>query len=274
MPSRIKAGDRVTSMEQENPWQFSRGVWIAAALGAVAIHVACAALAFGFAQPEADDDLGAPAIEIGVELMSPKLDPANLPVGPDTDASAPSPEVVEQKESLDPNNLPKAPATDTDDPDRLVSPTDSKKVTETPKTVTPQTSPSEESLATEATAMPSVNNATESPRSVAPSPGTGESAVRERVTWEKELVAHFNKFKRYPADRTTQSAQVMVSFVLDRVGHIVSSQVVTGSGDQSFDAAAVAMLQRADPVPPPPPLVADQGLTFTLPVIFQVKSQH
>jgi TonB family protein len=91
------------------------------------------------------------------------------------------------------------------------------------------------------------------------------------VTWEKELVAHFDKFKRYPADRSAQRAQVTVSFVLDRVGHIVSSQIVSGSGDQSFDAAAIAMLQRADPVPPPPPLVADQGLTFTLPVNFQVK---
>jgi periplasmic protein TonB len=262
------------TMEQESPWHFSRSVWITAGLGALAIHIACGALAFGFAQPDADDDLGAPAIEIGIELMSPKLDPANLPVGPDTDASAPSPEVIEQKENLDPTNLPKAPSTDTEDPDRLVSPTDAKKVTETPKTVTPQTSPSEASIATEATAMPSINNATEAPRSVAPSPGTGESAVRERVTWEKELVAHFNKFKRYPADRAMQSAQVVVSFVLDRLGHIVSSQVVTGSGDQSFDNAAIAMLQRADPVPSPPPLVADQGLTFTLPVIFEVKSQH
>jgi protein TonB len=274
VPSRIKTGNRVTVTEHENPWHFSRGVWITAVFGAVAIHAACAALAFGFAQPESDDDLGSPAIEIGVELMSPKIDPANLPVGPDTDASAPSPEVFEQKQNLDPSNLPKAPSTDTDDPDRPVSPTDSKKVTETPKTIMPQASPSEQSLATEAMAMPTVNNATEAPRSVAPSPGTGESAVRARVTWEKELVAHFDKFKRYPIDRTMQSAQVVVSFVLDRLGHIVSSQVITGSGDPSFDDAAIAMLQRSDPVPPPPPLVADQGLTFRLPVVFHVKSHN
>jgi periplasmic protein TonB len=31
------------------------------------------------------------------------------------------------------------------------------------------------------------------------------------------------------------------------------------------------MLQRSDPVPAPPPLVADDGLTFSLPVIFQAK---
>jgi TonB family protein len=49
--------------------------------------------------------------------------------------------------------------------------------------------------------------------------------------------------------------------------------VVKGSGDPAFDAAALSMLKRSDPVPQPPPLVADEGLTFTLPVIFRVKGK-
>jgi len=261
-------------LDHDAPSRLSRTVWLTAALCAVAIHVACAALAFVAMDKDSDDELGAPAIEIGVELMSPRIDPVDLPVGPDTDASSPSPEVVEQKENVDPSNLPKAAATDTDDPDRVVSPTDSKTQKDTERAVAVQAAPSEQSLATEATAMPSVNGAQPSTRSVAPSPGTGESAVRAKVTWEKELVAHFDKFKRYPADRSMQKAEVVVSFVLDRLGHVVSSRVVRGSGDASFDDAAIAMLQRSDPVPPPPPLVADQGLTFTLPVIFQVKQQR
>jgi periplasmic protein TonB len=264
----------MTTMEQEVPRHLTRSVWIAAAVGAIAIHAGCAALALTTMQSDADDELGAPAIEIGVELMSPRIDPTDLPVGPDTDASAPSPEVVAQKENLDPSNLPKAVPTDTDDPDRVVSPTDSKTQKDTEKAVTVQAAPSEQSLAVEATAMPSVQGAQESTRSVAPSLGTGESTVRAKVTWEKELVAHFDKHKRYPVDRTMQKAQVVVSFVLDRLGHVLSSHVVAGSGDASFDDAAIAMLQRSDPVPPPPPLVADQGLTFTLPVIFQVKQQQ
>ena len=98
--------------------------------------------------------------------------------------------------------------------------------------------------------------------------------MRERVTWEKELAAHLDKFKRYPADRVMQSAQVVVNFVLDRIGHVQAMHIVKGSGDASFDEAALAMLQRSDPVPPPPPLVADEGLSFTLPVIFHVKPQN
>ena len=62
-----------------------------------------------------------------------------------------------------------------------------------------------------------------------------------------------------------------MSFVLDRAGHVLSSRIVTGSGDTAFDAAALAMLERANPVPPPPPVVADDGLSFTLPVIFHAK---
>jgi protein TonB len=76
-----------------------------------------------------------------------------------------------------------------------------------------------------------------------------------------------------PSDRANKAAEIVVSFELDRTGHILASRVVRGSGDASFDAAALAMLRRSDPVPVPPPLVADEGLSFTLPVIFRVKGR-
>ncbi len=34
------------------------------------------------------------------------------------------------------------------------------------------------------------------------------------------------------------------------------------------------MMKRADPVPAPPPLVADEGLTFTMPVDFRARTAH
>jgi periplasmic protein TonB len=121
------------------------------------------------------------------------------------------------------------------------------------------------------TATQSIPNVAESPHSVAPAAGTGESARRERVTSHKELAAHLDKFRRYPSDRLVPRAEVVVSFVLDRVGCVLSKRVAKGSGAASFDAAALEMLQRSDPVPPPPPLVADDELTFSLPVIFHAK---
>jgi TonB family protein len=55
--------------------------------------------------------------------------------------------------------------------------------------------------------------------------------------------------------------------VLDRAGRVVSASIAQSSGDASFDNAALAMMRRADPVPPPPALIADDGLSFSLPVI-------
>lgn len=270
----VNSGDAKSAGQA--PPRLPRKLWIAAALGALALHAGGAALALSYLQPDDSDiDLGAPAIEIGVELAAPVADPTDLPVGPDTAASAASPAVAEQKTEVQPTDLPKAVPTETDDADRGVSPNDTKKpVDDDPKITTVATAPSEASVATEETATPTVSNADDVPRSTAPTLGTGESATRERATWQKELAAHLDKYKRYPADRTMQSAEVVVSFLLDRLGHVVSTQVVKGSGDAAFDNAAIAMLRRSDPVPPPPPLVADEGLTFTLPVIFHVKSAH
>ena len=78
-------------------------------------------------QPESATDLGAPAIEIGIELVAPRVDPSDLPVGPDTEAAAPSPAIVEQKTVIEHNDLPKAVPTETDDPDRVVAPNETKK---------------------------------------------------------------------------------------------------------------------------------------------------
>jgi len=246
-----------------------RATWILAGLGALAIHAGCVALAVGVNHAEDDDELGAPGIEIGIELAAPRLEETDLPVGPNTDASAPSPQVVAQKAVPDQTDLPKETPNETDDPDRVVSTSSvTKPKDDDPKQPTMQALPSEQSAAAEATAVPNVPTATESPRSVSPAPGAGESKVRQQVTWQKELAAHFNKYKRYPPDRAPQEVQVVVNFVLDRVGHILSSRVVQSSGNDAFDTAALAMLQRANPVPAPPALVADEGLSFTLPVIF------
>ncbi len=261
--------------ELEAPRPISARIWILAAFGAVAIHAAGAAVTIAHLRAEDDEALGAPAIEIGIEPMAPRLEPSDLPPGPDVEASVPSPPVVEQKTVVEQSQLPKAVPTETEDPDRVVAPDDTMKPKEKEPTVAAvQTTPSTESVAAEATAPPAAETVPEAPRSVAPAQGTGEHARRVRLAWQKELVAHFDRHKRYPSGRARQTAQIVVGFVLDRTGHIVSTSIVQGSGDAAFDEAALAMMRRSDPVPQPPPLVADEGLSFTLPVIFRVKGRR
>jgi protein TonB len=253
----------------------SRRLWILAGLGALALHVGGGALAVAHLRTvDPDDSLGAPAIEIGLEMMSPHLEPTDLPAGPDADASVASPALAEQKAEVKETELPKDVPTETEDPDRAVTPDDQKKPKEDDaKLAAVQTSASTESVAAEATATPSSEAIQQGPRSVAPAQGTGESARRMRATWQKELIAHLDKHKRYPAARSQKSAEIVVGFALDRMGHVLSTSIVKGSGDAAFDEAALAMVRRSDPVPQPPPLVADEGLSFTLPVIFRIKGR-
>jgi protein TonB len=252
-----------------------RRLWIFAALGALALHLGGAALAVAHLRSdEPEDDLGAPAIEIGLEMSSPRQDPADLPPGPDSDASVASPEMPEQKAEVKQTELPKDTPTETEDPDRVVTPNDTKKpIEDEAKVAAVQSSASQQSLAAEATATPSSENVPQGSRSVAPAQGVGESARLVRLTWQKELIAHLNKHKRYPAGRERKNVEILVSFVLDRMGHVLSESIVRGSGDRAFDEAALAMVRRSDPVPQPPPAVADEGLSFTLPVIFRVKGK-
>lgn len=253
----------------------SRRLWALSAAAALAIHLGCVALAVAHMQTdESADDLGAPAIEIGLDLSSPHREATDLPPGPDTDASVASPALAEQKAVEKETDLPKDTPTETAEPDRIVTETDSKKpVDDDPEKAAKPTTASQESAASEATVMPSVENAQESERSVAPQQGTGASARRILATWQKELVAHLDKHKRYPPEHIQKNVEILVNFVLDRLGHVVSATIVKGSGDPVFDNAALAMMHRSDPVPPPPPLIADEGLSFTLPVVFRVKGK-
>jgi protein TonB len=255
--------------------QPSRRLWILAGVGALALHIGCAGLVIAHMQTDDPDDaLGATAIEIGLEMMAPRLEATDLPPGPDSDASVASPALAEQQAEVKDTELPKALPSETDDPDRVVTTSEDKKPEkDEPEMAAVQTSASTESVAAEATATPSSEAIPQGPRSVAPALGTGESAQRQRATWQKQLVAHLDRHKRYPAQRQQKTAEILIGFVLDRTGHVLSTSVVKASGDPAFDEAALAMIRRSDPVPQPPPLVADEGLNFTLPVIFRVKGK-
>jgi TonB family protein len=249
-------------------------IWIPAAIGAVALHLACVGLVYANLPVEDAVDLGAPAFEVGIDLLSPRVEATDLPPGPESDASAASPAQMEQKEKVEETALPQEKPVEAEEPDRIVAESAPKKPTEEEQQVAAvETNASAESAATEATAPAPIEGAREAPVATAPAQGTGASAQRIRVTWQKKLMAHLERFKRYPSTGVPRSARIEVGFTLDRVGHVVSAQIRQGSGDPAFDQAALSMLRRADPVPPPPPLIADEGLNFTLPVVYRVKGK-
>jgi TonB family protein len=251
--------------------KVAKRVWVGAAALALGAHLAFAAFAIAAMREDPDeDDLGAPGIEVSLELASPLIPPQDLPPGPESEASAMSPPVAEQKVETKDVDLPKEKSVESENPDRLVTMQTTKEPNEKdPEIQTQPTKRSNASVAQDAMAMPSVPNAQEATHSTTRDQGTGRSQERMRVTWQKELLAHLNKYKRYPSDRSERSAEILVTFAIDRTGHVLQTNVAKGSGDVAFDHAALAMVERASPLPAPPPLVADEGLVFSLPVIFK-----
>jgi periplasmic protein TonB len=123
-----------------------------------------------------------------------------------------------------------------------------------------------------ATATPSV----EVPPSL-PAPPTAGAAVqpvpRTVIRWESALASHIERFKRYPAAARAHDEQgtVTIAFTLDRAGHVMSSHVLRSSGSQALDDETLAMLQRAQPLPPPPAEIPSKDLSFVVPVRFNIR---
>ena len=86
-------------------------------------------------------------------------------------------------------------------------------------------------------------------------------------------MAHIERHKRYPEEARTRREQgvAQVFFSIDRQGRIIESRVVKPSGFSALDEEALAMLQRADPFPAPPPEVPGKDrVDMPIPIRFNL----
>jgi protein TonB len=86
------------------------------------------------------------------------------------------------------------------------------------------------------------------------------------------LLAHLNAYKNYPYDARLRREQgtVRLRFRMDRTGHVLSYNVVGSSGSASLDNEALAMIQRAQPLPPPPADYPGDPLDLVVPLVFSL----
>jgi len=251
----------------------SKRLWMGAAAGALALHLGGVAIAIAHLRSDGlDDSLGANAIEIGL-LASPHVEQNDLPPGPDSDPSAASPQLNEQKAETRQSDLPKDKPQEAEEPDRIVTQNESTKPTEEEaKVAAVATAASTESVAQEATARQTLDEkAPEADKARAPNLGIGKDKGKLAADWGRQISAYFELHKRYPKVKRNKTATVKVHLTLNRLGNVVQVGVLESSGDVAFDDAAIDMIRRSDPVPRPPAELTDDTFSYSLNVNFNEK---
>jgi protein TonB len=253
--------------------------WSSAAALVVAGHVCAAALtAMHWQVDDAPDPAdGAVAIELAPMLLSPRLDMPDLAHGPLMEEAKPTPQAAKEvKEEIE-KELPKLEPSPAPEPEAALPtprPDDQKKPEEeqAQEEVPTQHSETQTAAAPITTAPPPIE-AKAAPVAAAPVPGLAASLARIKASWEKSIVSHLNRYKRYPDEARARGAKgdVKVRFILDRTGHVTSAQVVRCSGSTALDEEALAVLQRASPLPAPPEQVAGATFDLVLPIQFKIK---
>jgi protein TonB len=252
-----------------NEEKSSPRLWIFAGIVALALHVGGAALAI--VQLRADIDggsLGAQGTEIGIDLTSLGTEVTDLPPGPESEAVQATPPAPDQKAVEKETDLPKAAVNETEDPDRIVTQAESKKPEkDEPEPAAVQTVASPEQAASEATAPQVIEDARVAPKQTVVNQGIGKDQGKLTADWGRKITAIFELHKKYPNDKK-RAATVKVSLVINRRGNVMSVDVIESSGDTAYDEAAISMIRRSDPVPPPPAGLTDEQFSFKLDVKF------
>jgi len=236
-----------------------RGLWATSSLTMLALHAGALAVAvlWQMGREHAPPPPAAMMIELA-PLAAPVAPPTDKAPGIEQQVARPEQKKVEEQPKPEPVkkaevNLPKPK------PKPQV-----KRVEDAPpaeKVVEQTTAP----VAAEAPVAAPAAASVQAPPSVAPS-----NAV---PTWQGTLRAHLERFKRYPmaAQMSRQQGVSYVRFVMDRQGRVLSARLERGSGHGRLDDESLALMDRAQPLPPPPDEVKGETIEIVVPIQFFLK---
>jgi protein TonB len=94
-------------------------------------------------------------------------------------------------------------------------------------------------------------------------------------SWQSLLFKQLQRFKNYPSGARARNEQgvVKLTFTVDRDGHVLSRQIVAGSGYPDLDAEVLTMVERAQPLPAFPASMSQAQQDFTVPIRFSLTSR-
>jgi protein TonB len=110
-------------------------------------------------------------------------------------------------------------------------------------------------------------------RAAAPAPGAASNNPRAVPNWKSDLVARLERYKRYPPEAQSRGEQgvARIAFSVDRSGGVHGARIVGSSGSRLLDDATLALVQRAAPLPPPPPDLPGRQIAITVPIRYHVR---
>ena len=254
------------------------GRWAGAAAIVCTVHVGGAGLALmQWPEQESEDAAGALMMELAPVLAVTPVDSPDIAHGPLVQEAMATPQAVRETVREVAKDLPlwslhRPPSPRS--PCRRLGPRQKRSPRKKrPRSRFPKSRSAEQASAAPLTTAPPRVEAQPAPSAAAPSPGQAPSIARAQASWQKRLIDHLNRHKRYPDAARSRRAQgiVVVAFRLDSAGRIVTSHVTKSSGSQALDEEALAVLQRASPLPAPPEQIAGPMLDLVLPIQFRIK---
>lgn len=241
---------------------FDRGAelrrWIAAAAVILAAHFGLASIYWLMPQPEAEGSVATPAVIVDLVPLPASPSQQDLAPGPEPQPT-PKQEQAEPK-VVEPVPMAEAPAEVTlpkPEPEAV----EKKPEEDTPKAetaVVPETAPAHSAEHTAATPA-------------APIPGS-EAGRRAIAKWRDLLMARLAQNRRYPASARSRGEHgvVMLSFTVDRSGHVLARSIAKSSGVAALDEEVLAMIKRAEPLPAFPPAMVQPDIHETVPIRFRL----
>jgi protein TonB len=255
--------------------------WAVAAVFVTGVHIGGGGLALLHWKSEEvpERSAGSVAIELAPVAVAPSVDATDLAHGPLTEEAAPTAQATNEpvEKAKEGNELPMAePSPLAPEPEvalPISKPEQDKKSGEhSQQPLEAQPSPEQAASVPLATSPPEVVTATGA-TAAAPAPGTSAIPAPIQASWQKALMSHLNRFKRYPSSARARGIQgiVQIRFTIDQEGRLMASHVAQSSGSPVLDAEALATLRRANPLPAPPVGVADATFYLLLPIHFRIR---
>ena len=108
-------------------------------------------------------------------------------------------------------------------------------------------------------------------RPAAPMPGLSSRNSDALPNWKTQLVAKLERSKRYPSEARGDQGIAQLAFSVDRQGGVHNARVVRSSGSSVLDHETLALVQRAQPLPPPPPEVSGAQIPIVVPIRYNAR---